>query len=188
LIVRKSQRLRWWSITVAPAIVYNYGLIKDWELVLEGRGLTPLSPSGPTELTDAGAFLKHTRWGRDERSDADLRTEYSAQIGPPGHTGGVQAQATLGTPMRLGNIRELGPHARMHTLARYERPAIVAIGGGANPMWWLIFYLVVMVFVAWLMWHAANARRQAELRRRGLRMQDAPLWRQDWEDLKRPEG
>jgi hypothetical protein len=49
-------------------------------------------------------------------------------------------------------------------------------------MWWLIFYLVVMAFVAWLMWHASNARRQAELRRRGLRMQDAQLWRQDWKD------
>jgi hypothetical protein len=40
---------------VAPDIVYNYGLIKDWELVLQGTGLTPLSPSGPTELVNGGA-------------------------------------------------------------------------------------------------------------------------------------
>jgi hypothetical protein len=44
---------------IAPDVVYNYGLIKNWELVLEGRGVTPLSPSGPTELVNAGAFLKN---------------------------------------------------------------------------------------------------------------------------------
>ena len=44
---------------VAPATVFNYGLSEDWEAVLEGQGETPLSPSGPTSLTAAGAFLKH---------------------------------------------------------------------------------------------------------------------------------
>ncbi|WGR91743.1 hypothetical protein MTX20_25800 [Bradyrhizobium sp. ISRA435] len=44
---------------VAPAAVFNYGLSEDWEAVLEGQGETPLSPSGPTSLTAAGAFLKH---------------------------------------------------------------------------------------------------------------------------------
>jgi hypothetical protein len=44
---------------VAPATVLNFGLKKGWELVLEGRFETPFSPSGPTGLTDAGAFLKH---------------------------------------------------------------------------------------------------------------------------------
>src|SRR5476649_2766035 len=44
---------------VAPATVFNYGLSEGWEAVLEGKGLTPLSPSGPTSLTAAGAFLKH---------------------------------------------------------------------------------------------------------------------------------
>ena len=44
---------------VAPATVINYGLSEGWEAVLEGQGQTPLSPSGPTSLTAAGAFLKH---------------------------------------------------------------------------------------------------------------------------------
>jgi hypothetical protein len=44
---------------VAPATVINYGLSEGWEAVLEGQGQTPLSPSGPTSLTSAGAFLKH---------------------------------------------------------------------------------------------------------------------------------
>jgi hypothetical protein len=44
---------------VAPATVINYGLSQDWEAVFQGNGQTPLSPSGPTSLTSAGAFLKH---------------------------------------------------------------------------------------------------------------------------------
>src|SRR5882672_4510922 len=44
---------------VAPATVFNFGLSEGWEAVFEGQGQTPLSPSGPTSLTSAGAFLKH---------------------------------------------------------------------------------------------------------------------------------
>ena len=44
---------------VAPATVINYGLSEGWEAVFEGQGQTLLSPSGPTSLTSAGAFLKH---------------------------------------------------------------------------------------------------------------------------------
>jgi hypothetical protein len=44
---------------IAPWTVLNFGLSGEWEAVFEGRGETPLSPSGPTELTTAGAFLKH---------------------------------------------------------------------------------------------------------------------------------
>jgi hypothetical protein len=43
---------------IAPATVFNFGLTEGWEAVFEGRAETPLSPSGPTSLTDAGAFLK----------------------------------------------------------------------------------------------------------------------------------
>lgn len=43
---------------IAPAFVYNYGLVKNWELVLEGQLETPLSPSGTSTFTEAGAFLK----------------------------------------------------------------------------------------------------------------------------------
>jgi hypothetical protein len=63
---------------VAPDIVYNYGLIKDWELVLQGTGLTPLSPSGPTELVGGGAFLKHIlREGvLQDKSGPSIATEF----------------------------------------------------------------------------------------------------------------
>ena len=44
---------------IAPWTVLNFGLNEGWEAVFEGRGETPLSPSGPTELTMGGAFLKH---------------------------------------------------------------------------------------------------------------------------------
>src|SRR5229473_3622123 len=44
---------------VAPATVFNFGLSEGWEAVFEGQGQTALSPSGPTSLTSAGAFLKH---------------------------------------------------------------------------------------------------------------------------------
>jgi len=42
---------------IAPWTVVNIGLSEGWEAVFEGRGETPLSPLGPTELIDAGAFL-----------------------------------------------------------------------------------------------------------------------------------
>jgi hypothetical protein len=47
------------NLLIAPAVVYNYGLTKDWEAVLEGQVQTPFSPSGPTSLSADGAFLKH---------------------------------------------------------------------------------------------------------------------------------
>jgi len=43
---------------VAPATRFNYGLTETWEAVLEGQVETPLSPSGPSTLSAAGAFLK----------------------------------------------------------------------------------------------------------------------------------
>lgn len=44
---------------VAPGIVVNYGLAKNWELVIEGRGEHPLSAGeGPSRLVDDGVFLK----------------------------------------------------------------------------------------------------------------------------------
>src|SRR5882724_4360583 len=43
---------------IAPATRFNYGLTETWEAVLEGQLESPLSPSGPSTLTAAGAFLK----------------------------------------------------------------------------------------------------------------------------------
>jgi hypothetical protein len=43
---------------IAPAARFNYGLSDAWEAVLEGQIETPFSPTGPSNLTAAGAFLK----------------------------------------------------------------------------------------------------------------------------------
>src|SRR5205807_830650 len=46
------------GLTVAPTVV-NIGFAERWEAVFEGKGLVPLSPSGPMVVTDAAMFLKH---------------------------------------------------------------------------------------------------------------------------------
>ncbi len=43
---------------IAPAARFNYGMTESWEAVLEGQIQTPLSPSGPSNLSAAGVFLK----------------------------------------------------------------------------------------------------------------------------------
>src|ERR1044072_3554577 len=47
------------NLLIAPAVVYNYGFLKDWEAVLESQLQTPLSPSGPTNLSASAVSLKH---------------------------------------------------------------------------------------------------------------------------------
>src|SRR5438067_7880072 len=47
------------NLLIAPAVVFNYGLLENWEAVLEGQLQTPFSPSGATTLSALGAFLKN---------------------------------------------------------------------------------------------------------------------------------
>ena len=47
------------NLLIAPAVVYIYGFLVNWEVVLEGQLQTPFSPSGPTNLSASGASLKH---------------------------------------------------------------------------------------------------------------------------------
>src|SRR4051794_27340493 len=63
---------------IAPATVVNIGFADRWEAVFEGKGLVPLSPSGPMEVTDAGAFLKHVlRPGSlQDQSGVSIATEF----------------------------------------------------------------------------------------------------------------
>jgi hypothetical protein len=67
---------------VAPATVLNFGLAKDWEAVLEGRLETPFSPTGPTTLTDGGAFLKHVlRQGvLQDQAGPSIATEFGVLL------------------------------------------------------------------------------------------------------------
>jgi hypothetical protein len=63
---------------VAPDVVLNFGLIKDWEAVFEGRLSTPLSSSEPPNLMNAGAFLKYVlRPGvLQEKTGPSIATEF----------------------------------------------------------------------------------------------------------------
>jgi len=47
------------NLLIAPAVVFNFGFLENWEAVLESQLQTPFSPSGPTSLAASGAFLKH---------------------------------------------------------------------------------------------------------------------------------
>ncbi len=80
---------------VAPATVINYGLSEGWEAVLEGQGQTPLSPSGPTSLTSAGAFLKHVLQpgSLQDKAGPSIATEFGVLL--PDSTGNSGVGASL---------------------------------------------------------------------------------------------
>jgi hypothetical protein len=80
---------------IAPATVFNYGLSDGWEAVLEGRGETPLSPSGPTSLTAAGAFLKHVvvPGSLQDKTGPSVATEFGVLL--PDSTGSSGVGASL---------------------------------------------------------------------------------------------
>jgi hypothetical protein len=80
---------------VAPATVFNYGLSEGWEAVFEGQGQIPLSPSGPTSLTAAGAFLKHVLQpgSLQDKTGPSVATEFGVLL--PDSTGNSGVGASL---------------------------------------------------------------------------------------------
>ena len=72
---------------IAPWTILNFGLSEDWEAVFEGRGETPLSPSGSTELMMGGAFLKHVvvPGSLQDKSGPSVATEFGVLL--PDSTG-----------------------------------------------------------------------------------------------------
>ena len=80
---------------IAPATVINYGLSDDWEAVFEGQGQTPLSPTGPTSLTSAGAFLKHVLvpGSLQDKTGPSVATEFGVLV--PDSTGNSGVGASL---------------------------------------------------------------------------------------------
>jgi hypothetical protein len=80
---------------VAPATVINYGLSEGWEAVFEGQGQTLLSPSGPTSLTSAGAFLKHVLQpgSLQDKTGPSVATEFGVLL--PDSTGSSGVGASL---------------------------------------------------------------------------------------------
>jgi hypothetical protein len=80
---------------IAPATVFNYGFSEGWEAVLEGLGQTRLSPSGPTSLTAAGAFLKYVLQpgSLQEKTGPSVATEFGVLL--PDSTGASGVGASL---------------------------------------------------------------------------------------------
>lgn len=80
---------------IAPGTVFNYGLTEDWEAVLEGIGQTPLSPPGSTNLTAAGAFLKHVLvpGSLQDKMGPSVATEFGVLL--PDSTGNSGVGASL---------------------------------------------------------------------------------------------
>ena len=72
---------------IGPWTVLNIGLSDEWEAVFEGRGEAPLSTAGPTELTTAGAFLKHVvvPGSLQDKSGPSVATEFGVLL--PDSTG-----------------------------------------------------------------------------------------------------
>jgi hypothetical protein len=72
---------------IAPWTVVNIGLSEGWEAVFEGRGETPLSPSGSTNLIMGGAFLKHVvvPGVLQDKSGPSIATEFGVLL--PDSTG-----------------------------------------------------------------------------------------------------
>jgi hypothetical protein len=82
-----TQHERGTQTLIAPWAVLNFGLSEEWEAVFEGRGETPLSPSGSTELTTGGAFLKHVvvPGSLQDKSGPSVATEFGVLL--PDSTG-----------------------------------------------------------------------------------------------------
>jgi hypothetical protein len=95
--LQPAGRLREGTTTtlVAPATVFNFGLSEGWEAVFEGQGQTPLSPSGPTSLTAAGAFLKHVLQpgSLQDKHGPSVATEFGVLL--PDSTGNLGVGASL---------------------------------------------------------------------------------------------
>src|SRR5262245_33082289 len=80
---------------IAPATRFNYGFIENWEAVLEGQVETPLSPSGPSSLRAAGAFLQGVlRDGSlQDKAGPSVATEFGVLL--PDSRGDSQFGASL---------------------------------------------------------------------------------------------
>jgi len=83
------------TMLIAPATRFNYGLTETWEAVLEGQLESPLSPSGPSTLTAAGAFLKGVlREGSlQNKSGVSVATEFGVLL--PDSRGDSQLGASV---------------------------------------------------------------------------------------------
>ena len=90
-----AQWSRGQNLLIAPAVVYNYGFLKDWEAVLESQLQTPFSPSGPTNLSASAVSLKHViRPGSlQDQTGPSIATEFGVLL--PDSSGDSRFGATI---------------------------------------------------------------------------------------------
>ena len=123
---------------IAPATVFNYGLMEDWEAVFEGQGQSPLTPQGPTSLTSAGAFLKHVLLpgSLQDKSGPSVASEFGLLL--PDSTGNSGVGASLAGIVSQrwdwGTI-----HLNAETALTREHHADVFFGGIIEgPSQWMV--------------------------------------------------
>jgi hypothetical protein len=119
---------------VAPAARFNYGFMENWEAVLEGQIQTPFSPSGPSDLREAGAFLKGVlREGSlQEKTGPSIATEFGVLLpDSEGHSqfgaslAGIVSQRWDWGAIHLNGVAELTRehHANLFTGVIIEGPS-----------------------------------------------------------------
>jgi hypothetical protein len=71
----------------------NFGFENRWEAVLEGKGIIPLSPSGPFALTDTAFSLKHILipGSLQDRTGPSVATEFGVLLPEVNGDSGVGA-------------------------------------------------------------------------------------------------
>jgi hypothetical protein len=105
--------------------------------VFEGQGQTPLSPSGPTSLTAAGAFLKHVlRPGSlQDKIGPSVATEFGVLL--PDGTGSSGVGASLAGIVSprwdWGTI-----HLNAQTALTRDHHADLFLGGIEGPSKWSV--------------------------------------------------
>jgi hypothetical protein len=112
---------------IAPWTVVNIGLSEGWEAVFEGRGETSLVPTGPTNLSMGGAFLKHVvvPGVLQDKSGPSIATEFGVLL--PDSTGdsgvGASWAGIVSQRWDWGTI-----HFNVETLLTREHHADVFVG------------------------------------------------------------
>src|SRR5262249_39091722 len=96
---------------IAPDYVFNYGFVKGWELVLEGRGEHPLPPADDTRsrLVGNGLFLKGVlREGvLQDKTGPSVATEFGVLLP------GINDEHGVGASL-LGIVSQRGEWGTVH--------------------------------------------------------------------------
>jgi hypothetical protein len=111
-----AQRDQTGTKLVAPAVVVNYGLMQDWEAVLEGRLETPVSPGGPSSLSGSAFSLKHVilPGSLQEKAGPSIAAEFAVLLpdtNNPGSGYGASIASIISQRFNWGTIHLNGEAA-----------------------------------------------------------------------------